>query len=352
VNRTTHFLLPLVAALAWSLAAARAEAAKVLIVRPAAASPELNETVSRLKGEVLSLGLELAIVERPATPRAPAVESHAWLERLAAERDIDAIIDVSNDARPARIDIWVFADQGGERRTELAHIVLEADAENAPERLAIRAIDALRARLAEIDLAAKERHTARPAGQPPPTVAESPPRTSSAAMGHVDLQAGAAMLSSIDGVGPALMPIVRIGWSARPWLELQATVAGFGSRPAIVSTRGSARVDQEYAVVGAGTCARAGRTLQPCVAFAGGVLRTAIDGEADAPADAHFVERWSFLLDAGAGARLNLPGRYHLTLAAHVQVAEPYIAIHVVDTLVATSGRPNVLLSLTLGAWL
>jgi hypothetical protein len=41
-----------------------------------------------------------------------------------------------------------------------------------------------------------------------------------------------------------------------------------------------------------------------------------------------------------------------VTLAAHVQVAEPYIAIHVVDTLVATSGRPNVLLSLTLGAWL
>jgi hypothetical protein len=350
VNRTTHLLLPLVAALAWSLAAARAEAAKVLIVRPAAASPELNETVSRLKGEVLSLALELAIVERPATPRAPAVESHAWLERLAAERDIDAVIDVSNDALPARIDIWVF--QGGERRTETAHIVLEADAENAPERLAIRAIDALRARLAEIDLASKEKHTARPAGQPPPTVAESPPRTSSAAMGHVDLQAGAAMLTGVDGVGPALMPIVRIGWSARPWLELQATVAGFGSRPAVVSTSGSARVGQDYAVVGAGTCARAGRTLQPCVALAGGVLRTAIDGEADAPADAHFVEQWSFLLDAGAGARLNLPGRYHLTLAAHVQVAEPYIAIHVVDTLVATSGRPNVLLSLTLGAWL
>ena len=114
---------------------------------------------------------------------------------MAAERDIDAVIDVSNDALPARIDIWVFADQGGERRTEVAHIVLVADAENAPERLAIRAIDALRARLAEIDLAAKEKRTARPAGQPPPTVAESPPRTSAAAMGHVDLQAGAAMLT-------------------------------------------------------------------------------------------------------------------------------------------------------------
>jgi len=350
VNRTTHFLLPLIAVLAWSLAAGRAEAAKVLIVRPAAASPELNETLSRLKGEVLSLGLELAIVERPATPRATAAESHAWVERMAAEREIDAVIDVSGEMPSGQIDIWVFA--GAERRSENARVALGANAEDAPERLAIRAIDALRARLVEIDLAAKGRHTTGPAGEPPATVAESPPRVLATAMGRVDLQAGAAMLTSVDGVGPALMPMVRIGWSARPWLELQATVAGFGSRPAVVSASGSARVGQEYAVVGAGVCAFAGRTLQPCVALAGGVLRTAIDGEADAPADAHFVERWSFLLDAGAGARMNVLGRYHLTLAAHVQVAEPYIAIHVVDTLVASSGRPNVLLSLTLGAWL
>jgi hypothetical protein len=148
------------------------------------------------------------------------------------------------------------------------------------------------------------------------------------------------------------MPTVGIGWSARPWLELQAALAGFGSRPTVLAAAGSARVAQEYAAVGAGTCARAGRALQPCFALAGGVLRTSVDGEADAPAAAHSVERWSLLLDAAAAARLNFPGRYHLTLAAHVQVAEPYLAIHVVDTLAATSGRPNLLFSLTVGAWL
>jgi hypothetical protein len=82
------------------------------------------------------------------------------------------------------------------------------------------------------------------------------------------------------------------------------------------------------------------------------VLRTALDGRADAPADAHFIERWSFLVDGSLGARLRLPGRYHLTLAAHLQVATPYVAIHFVDMQVASSGRPNLGLSLTVGAWL
>ena len=82
------------------------------------------------------------------------------------------------------------------------------------------------------------------------------------------------------------------------------------------------------------------------------MLRTAIDGQAEAPATAHFVERWSFLLDGSLGARMRLPGRYYLTLAAHVQVAEPYVAIHIADTVVATTGYPNLLFSLTVGAWL
>ncbi len=66
----------------------------------------------------------------------------------------------------------------------------------------------------------------------------------------------------------------------------------------------------------------------------------------------HRVDQWSFLLDGSLGAGLRLYRRYYLTLAAHVQMAEPYVAIHFVDAVVATSGRPNLLLTLTVGAWL
>jgi hypothetical protein len=350
VRRLTALLLSLIAALIVSLFAARAEATKVVIVRPAAASPEMNETLSRLEGEVLSLGLEVAVVERPRTPHATAAESRAWVERTAIERQTDAVIDVSAAAGSMGIDVWVF--EGAARRAEISLVAPEPNSETTPARLAIRAVDTLRARLAELDLTAKGSAKSTPAGDPPTIVAEARPHDSAATMWRLDLQAGGALLTSVDGVGPALMPLVRVGGMLRPWLELHAELAGFGSRPTVASVAGSAHVAQAYAVGGAGGCARDGHTLQPCIALSAGVLRTAIDGEADAPADAHFVERWSFLLDGSLGARVNLPGRYHLTLAAHVQVAQPYVAIHLADTLVATSGRPNLLVSLTVGAWL
>ena len=354
MNRPTHILLPMIFSLASLLLAATAEAAKVLIVRPAGASPALKETLSRLQGEVLSLGLEVAIVERPATPGALAIGSRAWVERLATERDSDAVIEVIGDPAPAAVEIWVF--ERPLRQSAVSRVALEPNADNAAERLAIRAVEVLRSSLVEIDLAAKRQPPAAVAQEPPATVTQTPPRESGEPTAQLDLQAGTVLLTSLDGVGPALMPVVRVGWTARSlmprWLVLQGALAGFGSRPNVASAAGSARVAQQYAVVGVCTCVASARAFQPHVALSAGALRTTIDGQADAPGDAHFVERWSFLLDVSLGARLRLPGRYHLTLAAHVQMAEPYVAIHFVDALVATSGRPNLLLSLTVGAWL
>ena len=79
---------------------------------------------------------------------------------------------------------------------------------------------------------------------------------------------------------------------------------------------------------------------------------TTADGEADAPLQGHAVAQWSFLLEASAGLRLRLAQRTHLTLAAHVQIAEPYVDIRVGDAGAGTAGRPNLLLTLALGEWL
>lgn len=335
-----------------SLWAARAEAAKVVIARPGAVSPEVNETLSRLQGEVLSLGLEVAVAERLATSN--AAESRAWVERLATEQEADAVLDVIGDTAPAAVDIWVFGRQP--RRSVVSHVALEPNAENAAERLAIRAVEALRSRLVEMDLIANMPPAPTNPRQPVETIRPGPPRNAEDPAGRVDLQVGAALLTSFDRVGPAVMPIVRIGWSARSWLVLEGALAGFGSRPTVTSAAGSARIAQQYGVLGGCYCVRGEGTLQPHVTISAGVLRTAIDGQADAPGDAHFVERWSFLVDGSVGARLRVAGRYHLTLSTHVQVATPYVAIHfvdtVADTVVATSGKPNLLFSLTVGAWL
>jgi hypothetical protein len=57
------------------------------------------------------------------------------------------------------------------------------------------------------------------------------------------------------------------------------------------------------------------------------------------------------LAEASLGAAFDLSRHFSLTLAAHAQLAEPYVAIYFADRRVASSGRPNLLMSLTVGVW-
>ena len=83
-----------------------------------------------------------------------------------------------------------------------------------------------------------------------------------------------------------------------------------------------------------------------------GLLHTSVEGQSGVSLEGHDVDRWSFLSEASLGAGLRFSPRYYMALAAHVQVADPYVAIHVADAIGATTGRPNLLLTLTVGAWL
>ena len=122
--------------------------------------------------------------------------------------------------------------------------------------------------------------------------------------------------------------------------------------PTIETEAGSATIAQQYGLLGLCYCVPSATGLQPFVAFAAGALRTSFDARAEPPHVAHQITRWSLLLDRSVGARLRLSRRYYLTLAGHMQLAEPYVSVYFVSTRVATTERPNLLVSLTVGAWL
>jgi len=105
-------------------------------------------------------------------------------------------------------------------------------------------------------------------------------------------------------------------------------------------------------LLGGQLCFRSGKRLRPCATLAAGVLHTSVEGHGDAPNDGRTMDQWSFLVDAGMGALLRLPDRFFLSLAAHLQLAEPYPMVRFVGNVVATSARPNLLLTVTVGAWL
>jgi hypothetical protein len=319
-------------------------------VRPLGASPALKETLSRLHGELLSVGLDLEMVDRPAARGPGSTDFRAWLETMAEAVGACAVIEIVGDKAPFAVDVWVIDKPP--RNSEVTHVAVEPDTESAPERLAIRAIEVLRSSFLEIDLASRERR-GRPIA-PPPAATSVPGEVNKPASRpeRFAVEAGAAVLTSLDGVGPALSPIVRAGWAASPYLAVRATLAGLGTRPTVATTAGNARVAQQYAVLGGAYRFRSDQRLRPFLALSAGGLRTSVEGQATSPNQGHSAVEWSFLAEGSLGFELHLGDHYYLTLAAHVQAAAPYVAIHFMDSVVATSGRPNLLVTLAVGAWL
>ena len=326
-----------------------------MIVRPAASSAEITETVSRLHGEMLAVGLAVTIAERPDGGGPDQTSARAWLNSAAIDRGIDAAIDVIGDVAVQGADIWVF--QQAPRPPEITRVLVDRDVENPPARLAIRAIDVLRSRLIERELGGIARPAAPVTAAPP--LANPSASTVAAADGSaardgtwLGVELGVAVLASLGGVGPAILPVLRLDAALGPRLGMVGEVAAFGTRPTVGTPGSSARVAQQYALLGACLCAPSTARWQPIAGLSAGALRTTADGEADAPLQGHAVAQWSFLLEASAGLRLRLAQRTHLTLAAHVQVAEPYVDIQVGNGGSATAGRPNLLLTFALGEWL
>jgi hypothetical protein len=344
-----------------------AQAARVALLQARVPSAQVKETLFRLQGELLALGVNVEIV-RGAKPGSPFED----LQSFAAERDLDAALQVIGETKPRAVEIWIFGPAPS--RSEVANVTLVAREADQPQTLAIRSIEVLRSRLLELDLAARARSksadtpsTDEPAEQKQTKPAE-PPTEQREPRGSIDFEpprdaqsfadaplgvgAGALVLANVDGVPAALLPLLRAEWALSPVLATHVTVAGFGTRPNLETDAGSARVTQQFGLLGLCYCASREPGLQPSLGVSTGVLRTALDGQAAAPRAGHSVTRWSWLVDANAGLRFAFADRYHLTLAAHLHWATPQVAIHFVDARVASTGQPNLLSSLTLGAWL
>lgn len=348
VRRLLQLAALAVSLLCW---AAPAQAITVVLVQPEASSPVLGETLVRLHGELLALDITVDLVESPSETASSERYPWAWLNRVATEHRAAAVITITGETERLRVEVWLMESPRADQATSRS--AMESNTPGASERLAIRAIEILRASFVVIDLAAKRRQAeARPRAQPESIVdaPRSPPSTQRPVL--VGIELGAVALASLDGIGPAFLPLARLDWAVRPSLIVQATMAGFGTRPSVDTSLGKAQIAHQYGVLGACYRFRPDARLRPFMGLSAGVLHTQVDGQADLPKQGHTIDRWAFLAEASLGTSLHLHERYALSLAAHVHVAQPYVAMHFVDDVVATSGRPNLALALTFGAWL
>ncbi len=326
--------------------AADASATSVLLVQPRSPSPAMAEAIVRVRGELISEGFQVEVMEG-----VQGTESRGGLEQLAEAHKADAVVAVLGDEAPDSVEVWVV-DKVTEK-TVVRRIPFKPQSDHAPKTFAIHTLELLRASFLEIDL----RLGGRPgeAKSVPPEIArfvdnEKP----SSRGGRFGVEVGGAAVIGFSDVGPAILPVMRLGWAIRPALVAQATMAGYGSHLSVQNDIGSAQVAEEFAVLGARYRFLLGRRLRPTLSLSAGALHTRVEAQAQANSayQGGGAALWSFLLDGGAGMGGALAEQFEITLAAHVQIANPYPAIRFAKSVVATSTRPSLLFILTIGAWL
>ena len=324
-------------------------AATVILVRPANPKAVTAEALVRIHGELVSAGFDVQIM---ATT--PGVDPRASLEQVASGSNVDAVVAILGDATPGPVEVWVIDRVTA--KSVVRRIPSQPDSDRAAEILAIRAIELLRASLLEVAMAG---------GREPPIVAKPPPAEvtrfvdralDSRKSSRWAIEVGGGVAASFDGVGPAVLPMIRLDRAVGAHGLVRVTAAGLGSRSRVEALSGSADVAVQFGLIEAGIRLRPRQRLQPLFFLGAGARYTSAEGRASGLYQAYQGQTaglWSFLADAGTGIRLSLHSRFEIALEVHAQLAQPYPAIHFVDSpTVPTAGRPDLLPSLTLIAWL
>jgi hypothetical protein len=318
----------------------------VAVVRPADPGPMITEVVTRVRGELVAAGFQVALIDH-----VPGTDPGAEMRSVAQRLHPLAIFGIFEQSAGAA-DVWIADLVVGKTLVQR----VEPDArEGAPSKegssvQALRAVELLRASLLELVV---ERSSLPPPS--PPRQRDTPPARAwepapSANAGTFGIEAGAALLHSFEGIGPAVAPILRVVYQPSPTVALRLTASGFGTEPLLDAPAGQARVAQQFGLLEVAPIFFADAPLRPLLSFGAGAYHLEATGEAALPYEASTQQVWTALLDAGGGAHLSAGRHFGVSLEAHVLFTSTRPAVRIAQLEVGGAGRPSIVGSLTLVA--
>jgi hypothetical protein len=339
----------LLAALA-SLPTARSALAsptRVALMRPSTASPEVTQALTRIEGELTADGFEVVLVDSARVdPAAPIGDLGRDAGALAS---IDLLVDTAARTAELRV-VDRLTNKAVVRRTPID----ETDTSKAAEILAVRAVELLRASLLELLIEAGDGPRAAPRASE--AEARQASKWASRALSSERpsrwaLEAGAAVVASVGGIGPAVLSVLRGRFAFARALTLRATLAGLGTQPRIEAPTGSAVIGQDMGLielVAAPWSASPPPRLRPAFSLGIGTLYTSVDGQAGFPYVGRRDSQWALAADAGLGLVLQMSQRFAVALEVHALLARPYPIVRFLDDEAAHGGEPSTLATLTL----
>jgi hypothetical protein len=325
----------------------RAEAALVVLVRPSAQTAVVTEAITRIRGELVADGFEVSIVDAP-----PGSDPASVLTRADQQTGAAATLGLFLRADASAAELWVV-DRLTSKTVVRSVEMSKSPATSAPEVLARRSVELLRASLLEILVDAQK----RPSPTPAPRAQASRWAAQALQPRHSNwgVEAGAQVLGGfggIGGIGAAVLPVGRVRVVLGERVHTRLTLSGLGTRPHVAAAEGTATVSQELGLLEVIGEIAPHFWLRPAVSLGAGAYHIGVDGSANWPYAGASGGRFAFAADAGAGLACSLTSSFALSLEAHALLVTPYPVIRFVDVNTADTGRPLLSGTLTLVGWL
>jgi hypothetical protein len=317
----------------------RAESALVVLVRPATQSDIVSEAMTRIRGELIADGFEVAIVDPP-----PGADPRIVLSRADQSTGASATIGLFLHADAKAAELWVV-DRLTTKTVVRSVEMTKSSSVSLPEVLARRSVELLRASLLEILVDTNQRALASPTprAQASRWAANAlEPRPSS-----LSVEAGAQVLAGFGGWGGAVMPVGRARIDLGQRLAARLTLSGLGTRPRIETSEGSATVNQAMGLLELVGELAPQSSLRPFVTLGAGTYRIGVDASAASPYEGHDDSFFAFAADAGGGFSLALSSSFALSFEGHAVMVTPYPVIRFLQVNTAEMRNPLLAGALT-----
>jgi hypothetical protein len=340
-----------IAALALTLLvgqAANAAAPVVVLVRPSPRDEVVNEALIRLEGELESIGFTVSVVDNASD------EDPRQLTESAG-RDVSSAATIGIFRRTsAGLELWLADRLTGKtvvRQVEAG----ETSGRSEAQVVAIRAAELLRASLAETLLAPSKAPPKQAPRQEPaqPIVAHWMQRSLSPRPRavRIGIEAGAGVIGSFEGIGPALVPMLRARLSLGEYFAVRAGAAGLGTSSEVTGATATATVRQEVVLAEGHVRFLPGKLVRPTLSLGVGTYGVLVDGRATWPYEGRTGSQWSPAISAGAGVALRLHSNLEMAIEAQALFAAPNPTVRFFDDEAARGGRPTCLATLSLVGW-
>jgi hypothetical protein len=320
---------------------AEAAAPTVILLRLAAPDDVTTEAMARVNGELKAAGFDVEGVAFSGD------EAKRDLEN--AGRELKPVAAFAIFVRPFEAgasvaEIWV-CDRIRQKIIIQNAVLHDTDRGRGSEILAVRAVELLKASLADFWSPTPPRPHVDEAKPPEPSTAPAAPEHEAKARtafgAGLGAGLGAGVAESVDGAA-TWSPDATVSYGWPSGLGVRATFIGLGPAATFSAANGSANVEQQTAVIEAVKAWWPRSALVPFVTAGAGAQRCHVVGAGSSPYQGHTLDSWSVLTAVGAGIAIPLVSTLSLVAQARGLAAWSPTVVEVAGVDAGRVGAPSV----------